>query len=83
MALIPAVTYVNEAGGATIQVTPGCFSLPSSSDFVWLGEAGEALVEYKVEKVSHYFTPSMRVNVSGVTRVDISAKVTITVSEVI
>ncbi len=83
MALIPAVTYINEASGDTVQVTPGCFSLPSPNDFVWLGEVGEALVEHKVEKVSHYFTPSARVNVSGVTRVDISAKVTITVSEVV
>ena len=83
MALIPAVTFVNEVGGDTIQITPGCFSLPSPSDFVWLGEVGEALIEYKVEKVSHYFTPSARVNAGGVTSVDISAKVTITVSEVV
>jgi hypothetical protein len=57
MPLVPSVTFKDELSGDTIIVVPGCYSLPCEGDYVWLGEAGSPLVEYKVEKVSHYFAP--------------------------
>ncbi len=56
MAILPNITFVNEDGGGTLMEVPGLYSLPSSGDFVWLGEKGEVSVEYKVERVDQKYT---------------------------
>ena len=65
-------------------VVSGCYSPPSLNHFVWLGEVGEALAEWKVEKVSHYYAPSEATNpVTGIVHESIDGTMTITVSEVV
>ncbi len=64
-------------------VVPGCYALPSLNHFVWLGEAGEVLKEYKVEKISHYYTPSEVVNpITSLSNENVDGTITITVSVV-
>lgn len=80
MALLPQIKLVDEVGGATLLELPGAYSLPSVDDVVWLGEEG-SLVEYKVEKVSHYYTHKDMTNpTSGNVSTTVNATITITVS---
>ncbi len=84
MALLPNITFVNEAGGGTLMEVPGVYSLPSLNDYVWLGEEGEALVEYKVERIDHEYISDETTN-PETSRVYISVNghITITVSVVV
>lgn len=84
MALLPNITFVNEVGGVTLMEVPGLYSLPSLNDFVWLGEVGEALVEYKVERIDHRYTPDEITNSqTGRVYTGVNGHTTITVSEVL
>ena len=55
MALLPDITFVNEDGGGVLMEVPGVYSLPSPGHYVRLGEKGEELVEYKVERIDHEY----------------------------
>ena len=84
MAFLPSITYVNEAGGATIMVVSGCYSPPSLSHFVWLGEAGEAFTEWKVEKISHFYAANETINpITDLVDESTDGTMTIAVSEVL
>ena len=83
MSFLPQVSFVNEDGGAVLLDIRGTYSLPSLNDFVWLGEEG-SLAEYKVEKISHYYTYGDVINpTSGSVQATVNATITITVSEVV
>ena len=63
-------------------VVDGCYSPPSLGHLVWLGEVGEALVEYEVEEISHRYTPNETVNpVTGLARASVDGVTIIKVSE--
>ena len=80
MTFLPQVTFVNEAGGATLLAIRGTYSLPSINEIVWLGEEG-SLAEYKVEEVSHYYTYGDVTNpTSGSVDTTLMATIKITVS---
>jgi len=82
VALLPQITLVAEAGGATLLEVTGTYSPPSLNDIVWLGEAG-SLIEYKVEKVAHFYTYKDITNpTSGGTEKTLNATITITLSVV-
>ena len=82
MTFLPQVSFVNESGGAVLLDIRGTYSLPSLNDFVWLGEEG-SLVQYKVEKTSHYYTTDEVTNpTSGSVESTVNAKITVTVSVV-
>ena len=83
MAFLPTITYVNEISDDTVTVVPGCYSPPSLDHFVWLGEVGEAFAEYKVEKVSHHYTPDESINPeTGRVSESVDGNITIIVSQV-
>lgn len=82
MSVLSKVEFINEAGGATIQYVPGLEVVPRIGEFVWLGEIGQALSEWKVEKVSYYFTPRESGTLAGGTTTkytDSEVKVTVSV----
>lgn len=84
MALLPNITIVNEVGGGVLMEVPGLYSLPSPGDFVWLGEVGEDLTEYKVERIDHKYISDETTNPqTGRVYTGVNGRTTITVSVVI